>query len=70
MCQYSENRKFADKEIEQIIDWLHRVAVHSRLVHQPVAHGELTGTNVHHGLGGEFGFLRHTYAYGVSSWLK
>jgi len=45
----------------------------SRLVHQPVAHGSVspptfTGANVHHGLGGEFGFLRRTY--GVSSWLK
>ena len=44
----------------------------SRLVHQPVAHGlvslRLTGDSVHHGLGGEFGFIWRTY--GVSSWLK
>ena len=54
------------RPIEQSIYWLHRAAAAARCINQlrmvrwvP----ELNGANDHHGLGGEFGFLR--WPYGV-----
>jgi hypothetical protein len=70
-CEYLENCKFADKEIEQTIYWLHRAAAAAwciNLLRMVWRVPELTGANVHHGLGGKFGFLRRPY--GVSSWSR